>query len=95
MVASILANPVGRGYSLAMSGSAEALFSEALDLTVSDRLKLASELLASVDGPPDPDWDKAWLAELDRRMDDVAARDQPLPEWTEVRASIFTRLSRC
>jgi len=77
-----------------MSRSAGELFSEALDLTVSDRLKLASEFLASVDGPPDPDWDKAWLAELDRRMDDVASRDQPLPEWPEVRASILDRLAR-
>ena len=76
-----------------MSRSAEALFSEALDLTVSDRLRLASELLASVDGSPDPDWDKAWLAELDKRMDDISSREHPLPEWPEVRASILDRLA--
>ena len=77
-----------------MSRSAEALFSEALDLTVEERLKLASELIASVDGPPDPDWDAAWLAELDRRMEEARRRAEPLPEWAEVRSRILERLAR-
>jgi putative addiction module component (TIGR02574 family) len=54
-----------------MSRSPGALLSEALDLPVDERLKLASDLIASVDGAPDPDWDAAWLAELDRRMDEA------------------------
>ena len=64
-----------------MSRSAEALFSEALDLSTAERLRLASELIASVDGPPDPDWDRAWLAELDRRMEDAVQRDEPPAYW--------------
>jgi hypothetical protein len=35
-------------------------------LAPTDRLALATRLLASVEGP-DPDWDDAWSAELDRR----------------------------
>lgn len=77
-----------------VSRSADALLSEALDLTVDERLKLASELIASVDGPPDPDWDTAWLAELDRRMDEARRGAEPLPEWAEVRSRILERLAR-
>jgi hypothetical protein len=28
---------------------------------------VAAELLASLDGQPDADWDSVWLAEIDRR----------------------------
>lgn len=93
-IAGSLANSASRDYGASMSRSADALFSEALDLSVAERLKLASELIASVDGPPDSDWDRAWLAELDRRMDDVARRKEPLPEWAEVRASVLHRLAQ-
>ncbi len=72
--------------------SAEALFADALDLDTTERLKLASELIASVDGPRDQDWDVAWLAELDRRMGEAANRTEGLPEWAEVRAGLLKRL---
>ncbi len=90
----VLVNPPCWGYSYRMTRSAEALFSEALDLSAKERLELASEIIASVDGPPDPDWDRAWLAELDRRMDESARGAEPLPEWAEVRAGILKRLAR-
>jgi putative addiction module component (TIGR02574 family) len=77
-----------------MSRSADTLLSEALGLSVDERLKLASDLIASVDAPPDPDWDAAWLAELDRRMEATSRRSDPLPEWAEVRSRILERLAR-
>ncbi len=92
--ASPLAKRLFWRYSHRVARSTEALFSEALGLATTERLKLASELIASVDGPPDPDWDRAWLAELDRRMEEAARRREPLPEWAEVRAGILERLAR-
>jgi len=70
------------------------LLAEAIGLPVPERLKLASDLIASVDGPPDADWDAVWLAELDRRVDAARRRGTPAPEWSEVRARILDRLAR-
>lgn len=77
-----------------MAKTAEALFGEALDLPVAERLRLASELIASVDGPPDADWETAWLAELDRRVEAARRRAEPAPEWAMVRARVLERLAR-
>lgn len=44
----------------------------ALQLAEQERLELATELLESVEGPPDPEWERAWIEEIDRR---VAAAD--------------------
>jgi hypothetical protein len=60
---------------------------------VSTAPKLASELIASVDGPPDSGWDEAWQAELIRREDAAAARAEPAPEWSMVRARILAKLA--
>ena len=76
-----------------MSRSAKAILNEALDLPVPDRLRLASELIASADGPPDSDWETAWLAELDRRLEAAKMRPDAGSEWPEVRARILARLA--
>jgi putative addiction module component (TIGR02574 family) len=55
---------------------------DALVLPEDERLELASEIIASVDGPRDADWDAAWLAELDRRADAAKARGGTAAEWT-------------
>jgi putative addiction module component (TIGR02574 family) len=65
----------------------------ALALSEDERLDLAAELIASVDGPPDADWDSAWQAELERRELAAAARAEPAPEWSEVRARILGKLA--
>ncbi|MBX3275627.1 MAG: addiction module protein [Sandaracinaceae bacterium] len=76
-----------------MTAAARSLLDEVLSLPEEDRVKLASEVLASLDGPPDADWDEAWLAELERREQAAAARGAPAPEWSEVRARILARLA--
>lgn len=43
------------------------ILDELLALPEDERLEIASEIIASVDGPADADWDAAWLAELERR----------------------------
>lgn len=69
------------------------LLDEALALSEDERLALASELIASVDGPPDAGWDEAWQAELLRREQAAAARAEPAPEWSIVRARILAKLA--
>ena len=54
----------------------------------------ASEIIASVDGPRDADWDAAWLAELDRRTEAAKSRGESGADWTDVRGRILKRLGR-
>lgn len=75
-----------------MTETARKLLDDILTLPEEDRVKIASEVLASLDGPPDTGWDDAWLAELGRREKAAAERGTPAPEWAEVRARILDRL---
>jgi putative addiction module component (TIGR02574 family) len=77
-----------------MTGSARKLLQDVLALPEDERLELASEIIASVDGPGDADWDSAWLAELDRRTDAAKARGETASEWTDARARILKRLGQ-
>lgn len=45
----------------------ESLLAEALELDTDERARLATELIASLDGDPDMNWEEAWTAELDAR----------------------------
>src|SRR5437588_8722464 len=54
-----------------MATPARKVLEEALALTPEQRLDLAPELLASVDGEPPETWEAAWRAELDDRMREV------------------------
>jgi hypothetical protein len=76
-----------------MPKSAQQLLNDVLGLPERDRVRIATEVLASLDGPADADWDQAWIAELERRERAAAARGERVPEWTEVRARILSRLA--
>lgn len=76
-----------------MSGHAKVL-ADALELSEAERLELASELIASVDGPPDADWDREWAQELRRRVTAANDRDESGSEWSAVRARVLDRLAR-
>ena len=52
-----------------MTDQARNLLDEALRLPLTERAELAAELLASVDGAPDADAEKAWGAEVERRAE--------------------------
>ena len=67
------------------------LLADALRLPVEDRLALASELLDSVEGAADTEWDAAWLAELDRRAQTVGD-PKKLEDWATVRERILAEL---
>ena len=40
-------------------------------LTLDDRLELIRKLIADLDGPPDSDVDRAWVAEAKRRHQEI------------------------
>jgi len=73
-----------------MSQTARDLATRALDLPEEERLALATELIDSVEGPADPEWERAWLEELARRRAHGAENAKP---WSEVRARILRKLS--
>lgn len=76
-----------------MTKAATKILTEALALSPEERMELAAELLASVDGPADPDWEPAWQAELDRRAAASDASSTPPAEWSEVRARVLRKLA--
>ena len=79
-------------YTQDMTGPTRKLLDEVLALPENERLELASEIIASVDGPQDADWEAVWLAELDRRVEAAKSRGEGAGDWGDVRARILRRL---
>ena len=73
---------------VAMTKTAEALLADALRLSREVRAELAAELLASLDGPADPDAEAAWAAEIERRVDAIEAGTLTLEPWEDVKRRI-------
>lgn len=73
-----------------MSTSFHSVVRDALSLDAADRLRLANELIDSVEGVADPSWDDAWAAELAARRRRGPADTVP---WSEARARVLQRLS--
>jgi putative addiction module component (TIGR02574 family) len=71
-----------------MTKAAEALLADALRLTPEVRAELAAELLASLDGPADPDAEAAWSAEIERRVNAIEAGTVALEPWEDVKRRI-------
>jgi len=64
------------------------VLADALRLDEDARAELAAELLASLDGPPDPDAESAWDVEIERRIAAIEAGTIPLEPWEQVRRRI-------
>ena len=72
----------------------EALTSEALLLPIEQRLALANELLASVEPAGDPEVEKAWEEEIQRRIRDYdSGKIQGIP-GPQVFAELDKKLSK-
>ena len=71
-----------------MTKATEAVLADALRLDADSRARLAAEILASLDGPADPDADQAWKAEIARRVADLEAGKLKLESWAEVKRRI-------
>lgn len=76
-----------------MSDASRRILQDVLTLPENERLELASEIIASVDGPRDADWDATWLAELDRRTEAAKGHGETGSDWTDARARIPKRLA--
>jgi putative addiction module component (TIGR02574 family) len=64
------------------------VLADALRLDREARADLAAELLASLDGPADPDAESAWEVEIERRITAIEAGAIPLEPWEQVKRRI-------
>ena len=71
-----------------MSKATDDVLADALRLEPDSRAKVAEELLASLDGPADPDAEVAWDAEIERRIAAIEAGTLRLEPWAEVKRRI-------
>lgn len=71
-----------------MSKSKASVLADALRLDDGARAELAAELLASLDGPADPDAEAAWDAEIGRRIEAIERGTITLEPWDEVKRRI-------
>jgi putative addiction module component (TIGR02574 family) len=71
-----------------MTKAAEALLADALRLDPDARAELVAELLASLDGPADPDAETAWNVEIERRVAAIEAGAVRLESWEQVKRRI-------
>ncbi len=71
-----------------MLKGAQAVLADALRLDSKARAELATELLASLDGPADANAEAAWNAEIDRRIEAIEAGTMRLEPWEQVKQRI-------
>lgn len=75
-----------------MSGALSELKKKASELTEQERAELALSLIASLDGPTDPDVEEAWRLEIERRVVQIDRGEVKLLEGDEVFARLRRRL---
>lgn len=69
------------------------LFRKALHLTEGERADLAGMLLESIEPAPDPGVEQLWLAEVERRMEQLdSGQVQSIP-WEQVRTRLHSQLN--
>ncbi len=71
-----------------MTKVSQAVLADALRLDLDARAEVAAELLASLDGPPDPDAEAAWAVEIERRVAAIEAGTVELEPWEDVKRRI-------
>ena len=71
-----------------MSKAIQRVLADALRLEPEARAEVAAELLASLDGPPEPDAEAAWDAEIDRRIEAIESGSIALEPWSDVKRRI-------
>ncbi len=72
----------------------EALLESALELPPGDRARIAAELIASLDGEAEAGVEAAWLAEVDRRIAEVARGEAKLVDRETVSSQVRETLRR-
>jgi putative addiction module component (TIGR02574 family) len=75
-----------------MTVQSHRLLSDALLLPERDRAELASLIIASLEGPPDPDAEGAWAKEIDRRIQEFEKDPSRAEDWQVVKARLQQKL---
>ena len=65
---------------------------DAMTLSEDERLDVATELLASLQGPDDGTDDATWLAEVRRRAERVERGESQSVTWDEAKRQVLERL---
>jgi putative addiction module component (TIGR02574 family) len=78
-------------YDPKMTTSREYLYKKALELDESERAALAGMILDSLDQQADEGVEPAWLAEIERRMDELDSGAVESIPWQSVRARLRRR----
>ena len=68
------------------------LLERALRLSIKERARLAHDIIASIDGPPERGVAEAWAKEIDRRADEVLKGTAKVSTWKAARKRILKRL---
>jgi putative addiction module component (TIGR02574 family) len=76
-----------------MDSKAEAVLTLALDLPEADRARVASALVDSLVGRPDPEVEKAWRKEVAKRVKALQAGSAELVPWEAIRKELRARIS--
>ena len=76
------------------STALEKVRSEALNLSEAERAELAYNLAVSLDGPLDSDVEKAWDAEILRRLSEIDSGTANLIDRKEFRRRMRARMNR-
>jgi putative addiction module component (TIGR02574 family) len=71
-----------------MTKAVQAVLADALRLDVDARAELAAKLLASLDGPADPDAEAAWAVEIERRVAAIESGAVKLEPWETLKHRI-------
>jgi putative addiction module component (TIGR02574 family) len=74
--------------------AARALVAQALRLSESERVRVAAELLESLEGPPDHVSDDEWVAEINRRAESVRCGESVGEPWPLVRDELLAELKK-
>jgi hypothetical protein len=74
--------------------TARALLAQALCLSESERVRVAAELLESVEGLPDDVSGDEWVAEINRRADSVRRGESVGEPWSVVRDELLAELKK-
>ena len=71
-----------------MTKGTEAVLADALRLDLDARAAVATELLASLDGPADPSAEAEWAVEIERRIAAIEAGTVKLEPWEDVKRRV-------
>lgn len=78
-----------------MAPATKRILKDALELSVEERAEIAAELLASLEGEPDPDVEAAWAREIETRAERALRPDWKGEDWSVVRERLRTDRADC